>query len=144
MINSAVIIGRICHDLELRTTSSNTSVTNFTVAVDRNYQKQGEEKQTDFIDVVAWRQTADFVCRYFKKGSMIAVQGSIQTRNYEDKNGNKRTSVEIVADNVSFCGSKADNGGNATTYTPAPTNVTQGNFGGDFESIDDDDTSLPF
>lgn len=144
MINNAVIMGRICHDLELRTTASSTSVTNFTVAVDRNYQKQGEEKQTDFIDVVAWRQTADFVCRYFKKGSMIAVQGSIQTRNYEDKNGNKRTAVEIVADNVSFCGSKSDNGGNATNNTLAPTNATQGNFGGDFEEIPDDDNSLPF
>lgn len=144
MINNAVIMGRICHDLELRTTASNTSVTNFTVAVDRNYQKQGEEKQTDFIDVVCWRGTADFVCRYFKKGSMIAVQGSIQTRNYEDKNGNKRTAVEIVADNVSFCGSKGENTANTASYTPAPTNATQSNFGGDFESIDDDDDSLPF
>ena len=144
MINNAVIMGRICEDLELRTTTSGTSVTSFTVAVDRNYQKQGEEKQTDFLKIVVWRNTADFVCRYFRKGSMIAVQGSIQTRNYEDKNGNKRTAVEIVADNISFCGSKADNGGNATNNTPAPTNATPGNFGGDFESIDDDDIPLPW
>lgn len=144
MINNAVIMGRICEDLELRTTTSGTSVINFTVAVDRRFQKQGEEKQTDFLTVVCWKNTADFVCRYFKKGSMIAVQGSIQTRNYEDKNGNKRTAVEIVADNVSFCGSKAENGTQETSYTPAPTTATQGNYGGDFESIDDDDTSLPF
>lgn len=148
MINNAVIMGRICNDLELRTTTSGTSVTSFTVAVDRRFQKQGEEKQTDFLTVVCWKSTADFVCRYFKKGSMIAVQGSIQTRNYEDKNGNKRTAVEIVADNVSFCGSKAENGTQETSYTPTPTNATQGNFGGsfsnDFESIDDDDTSLLF
>ena len=144
MINNVVIMGRVCENLELRTTASGVSVTSFSVAVDRRFQKQGEEKQTDFLTVVCWKGTADFVCRYFKKGSMIAVQGSIQTRNYEDKNGNKRTAVEVVADNVSFCGSKADNGGNATTYTPAPTNATQGNFGGDFEEIPDDNDRLPF
>jgi single-strand DNA-binding protein len=140
MINNAVIMGRICEDLELRTTASGTSVTSFTVAVDRRFQKQGEEKQTDFLTVVCWKSTADFVCRYFHKGSMIAVQGSIQTRNYEDKNGNKRTAVEIVADNVSFCGSKAENGTQETSYTPTFQSASQG----DFESIDDDDDSLPF
>lgn len=144
MLNCAVLMGRICEDLELRTTASGTSVTSFTVAVDRRFQKQGEEKQTDFLTVVCWKNTADFVSRYFRKGSMIAVQGSIQTRNYEDKNGNKRTAVEIVADNVSFCGSKAENGGNATNNTTAPANATQGNFGGDFEEIPDDDDGLPF
>lgn len=140
MINNAVIMGRICEDLELRTTTSGISVTSFTVAVDRRFQKQGEEKQTDFLTVVCWESTAEFVSRYFHKGSMIAVQGSIQTRNYEDKNGSKRTAVEIVADNVSFCGAKADNGGNATNNTPAPTNATQA----DFEAIDDYDDNLPF
>ena len=144
MINNVVIMGRVCEDLELRTTASGVSVTSFSVAVDRRFQKTGEEKQTDFLTVVCWKNTADFVCRYFKKGSMIAVQGSIQTRSYEDKEGNKRTAVEIVADNVSFCGSKSDNGGNATNNTPAPTNATQGNFGGDFEEIPDDDDGLPF
>ena len=92
MINCAVITGRLTADAELKSTASGVSVTSFTVAVDRNYQKQGEEKQTDFITVVAWRNTAEFISKYFKKGSMIAVQGSIQTRNYEDKNGNKRKS----------------------------------------------------
>ena len=103
-------MGRLTADPELRTTNTGIAVTTFTVAVDRRYQKAGEEKQTDFINVVAWRQTAEFVSRYFQKGSMIAVRGSIQTRRYEDNNGNKRTAVEIVADEVSFCGSKAETG----------------------------------
>lgn len=144
MLNCAVLMGRLIADPELKTTTNNISVTSFRIAVDRSFVKQGEERQADFIDIVAWRQTAEFVSRYFKKGSMIAVQGSIQTRNYEDKNGNKRTAVEIVADNVSFCGGKSDNGGNATNNTPAPTNEIPGNFGGDFESIEDGDNSLPF
>lgn len=139
-INCAVLMGRITHDLELKTTPNNISVTTFRIAVDRNYTKPGEERQADFIDIVCWRQTADFVCRYFKKGSMIAVQGSIQTRNYEDKNGNKRTAVEIVADNVSFCGSKNDNQQGATSYTPNTQNAAQG----DFEGVDDNDDGLPF
>ena len=110
MLNCAIIMGRLTADPELRTTASGLSVTSFSVAVDRRFTRSGEEKQTDFINVVAWRQQAEFVTKYFQKGSMIAVQGSIQTRNYEDKNGNKRQAVEIVADNVSFCGSKAEGG----------------------------------
>ena len=110
MLNTAIIMGRLTADPELRTTNTGIAVTTFTVAVDRRYQKAGEEKQTDFINVVAWRQTAEFVSRYFQKGSMIAVRGSILTRRYEDNNGNKRTAVEIVADEVSFCGSKAETG----------------------------------
>ena len=102
MLNCAIIMGRLTADPELRTTGNGTSVTSFSVAVDRSFVRAGEQRQTDFINVVAWRQTAEFVTRYFHKGSMIAVQGSIQTRNYEDKNGNKRTAVEIVANNVSF------------------------------------------
>ncbi len=110
MLNCAIIMGRLTADPELRTTGSGLSVTSFCVAVDRSYVKEGEERQTDFINVVAWRGTAEFVSRYFRKCSMIAVQGAIQTRNYEDKNGNKRTAVEIVADKASFCGSKAESG----------------------------------
>lgn len=121
MLNCAIIMGRLTHDPELRTTQSNLSVTSFTVAVDRAYKKDGE-RETDFINVVAWRGTADFVTTYFKKGQMIAVQGSIQTRNYEDKNGIKRTAVEIVADNVSFCGSKAES---TNTYSAAPQESAQ-------------------
>ncbi|MBE6827719.1 MAG: single-stranded DNA-binding protein [Ruminococcaceae bacterium] len=109
MINCAVIMGRLTADPELRKTPTGKSVVNFTVAVDRTYVRPGEDRQADFINVVAWNQTADFITRYFRKGSMIAVQGSIQTRSYEDKNGNKRQAVEILADNVSFCGSKASN-----------------------------------
>ncbi len=140
MLNTAILMGRLTKDPELRTTQNGTSVTSFAVAVDREYVRQGEERQTDFINVVAWRQTAEFVSRYFRKGSMIAVQGSIQTRNYEDKNGNKRTAVEVIADKVSFCGSKAESGNgapvdaqtNASDYTAINTN----------DSGEDDD--LPF
>ena len=147
MLNCAVIMGRLVADPELRTTGSGISVTSFTVAVDRSYQKAGTERQTDFIDVVAWRQTAEFVPRYFHKGSMIAVQGSIQARSYEDKQGIKRKAVEIVADNVSFCGSKSESGTGprndyaAPAAAPAPAYAT-GNMG-DFEEIQDDD-DLPF
>lgn len=128
MVNCAVIMGRLVADPELRTTGSGVSVTSFTVAVDRRFANKDEEKQADFIDVIAWRQTADFVCKYFRKGSMIAVQGYIQTRMYEDKDGNKRKAVEIVADNVSFCGSKSDsaktnNDTNPTASTPVTTNL---------------------
>ena len=124
MLNVAIIMGRLTADPELRTTASGVAVTTFSVAVDRRFQRQGEEKQTDFINVVAWRQTAEFVSRYFHKGSMIAVRGSIQQRNYEDKNGNKRTAFEIVAEEVSFCGSKAETGTGAVSYThlTLPTN----------------------
>ena len=108
MVNCAVIMGRLVADPELRTTGSGISVTSFTVAVDRRFNRQGEERQADFIDVIAWRQTAEFICKYFRKGSMIAIQGYIQTRMYEDKNGNKRKAVELVADNISFCGAKAE------------------------------------
>lgn len=141
MLNTAIIMGRLTADPELRTTSSGLSVTSFTVAVDRRFTRSGEEKQTDFINVVAWRQTADFVSKYFQKGSMIAVQGSIQTRSYEDKNGNKRTAVEIVADNVSFCGSKAESGtGGARAAAPA---AYQNAGSEDFSELAGDD-DLPF
>lgn len=140
MINNVVLMGRICQDLELRTTASGVSVTSFNIAVERNYQKQGEEKQTDFLTVVCWKGTADFVTRYFRKGSMIAVQGSIQTRNYEDKQGNKRTAVEVVADNVSFCGSKAEQGSTAPAFPPvAAAQTPSANIN---MSVEDDD--LPF
>jgi single-strand DNA-binding protein len=151
MLNCAVIMGRLTADPELRQTPNGISVTRFTVAVDRGYVKAGEERKADFINVIAWRQTAEFVSKYFSKGSMIAVQGSIQTRSYEDKMGNKRTAVEVVADNVSFCGSKAESGtaggaamrpATAAPAAPAASFSTGGM--GDFESIEDDDDSLPF
>lgn len=140
MLNTAILMGRLTADPELKTTNSGLSVTSFCVAVDRRYQKDGE-KQADFINVTAWRQNAEFICKYFRKGQMIAVQGSIQTRNYEDKNGNKRTAVEIVADNVSFCGSKSESETTAQN-TPRPSvNVPVD----DFTPLgNDDDDGLPF
>lgn len=145
MLNTAIIMGRLTADPELRTTQTGLSVTSFTVAVDRNY-KSGDERQTDFINVVAWRGTADFVSRYFKKGQMIAVQGSIQTRNYEDKNGNKRTAVEIVADNVSFCGSKNESGNTygAQRVDSAPAVSYQSANAGSFSVLPDDNQGFPF
>ena len=107
MLNTAVIMGRLTADPELRQTPNGVSVTSFTVACDRNYSsRSGGERPCDFIDVVAWRQTAEFVCKYFSKGSMIIVQGSIQTRMYQDRNGNNRKAVEIQADNCMFGESK--------------------------------------
>jgi len=98
MINTAVIIGRLTGDPELKHTQNDISVTSFTVAVDRPYVKSGEERQADFIDVVAWRGTAEFICKYFQKGQLIALQGSIQTRTYTDKDNNKRKAVELVVE----------------------------------------------
>ena len=147
MLNVAVLMGRLVADPELRQTPSGLSVTTFRIAVDRNYAKAGQERQADFIDIVAWRQTAEFVCKYFRKGSMIAVQGSIQTRSYEDKNGNKRTAVEVLVDQASFCGSKAETGTGNFNQSYAPPQPAAPSFStgsdGDFEEISGDD-DLPF
>ena len=105
-MNLAVIMGRVTSDIEVRNTPSGLSVARFNVAVDRP-TKQGEEKKTDFISVVCWRSTAEFVGKYFKKGQMIAVEGSIQTGSYE-KDGVKRNTFDIIANNVSFCGDKSE------------------------------------
>ena len=133
MLNSVVLMGRLTADPELKYTPSNIAVTAFKIAVDRSYSGNNRERQTDFISVVAWRKTAEFITRYFTKGQMIAVEGSIQTRNYEDKSGNRRTAVEVVVSNVSFCGDKQQETSSAA-------------FGGidesAFEEISDDD--LPF
>jgi single-strand DNA-binding protein len=136
-------MGRLTADPKLRTTTTGKSVANFTIAVDRAYSKGGN-RETDFITVVCWEGTASFVSRNFSKGSMIALQGSIQTRNYEDSNGNKRTAFEVVAKEVSFCGGKNETSSalqptlthqaTVPTYTPAPY---------DFEEIPDD-AELPF
>lgn len=140
-------MGRLTYDPELKSTASGVSVLRFQIAVDRNYQRQGTERQADFIDCVAWRQTAEFVSRYFRKGSLIAVEGSIQTQNYTDKDGNNRKSVEVVANNVSFCGSKNESGTNAPAQQeafeqPAPSYASA--QGSDFEEIVDDEDDLPF
>ncbi len=145
MLNNVVLMGRLVADPELRTTATNVSVTSFAIAVDRAFVRAGEERQADFIDIVAWRQTAEFITRYFRKGSMIAIQGSIQTRMYEDKNGNKRKAVEVVASNVSFCGSKSETGTASAprveSAAPAPSYSTS--EANDFVEIQPDD-DLPF
>ncbi len=106
MLNVAVILGRLTANPELRTTQSGISVCSFTVAVDRDFTDESGNRQADFISCVAWRQTAEFIAKYFSKGKLIGIKGAIQTRNYEDRNGNKRTAVEIKADSVSFAGDK--------------------------------------
>ena len=144
MINNVVLMGRLVATPELRSTGTGVSVASFTIAVERAYAKAGEQRQADFIDCVAWRQSAEFITRYFQKGSMIAVTGNIQTRNYEDKNGNKRKAVEVVVENASFCGSKAESGttgGYTAPAAPAPSFASASES--DFEEITEDD-DLPF
>lgn len=151
MLNNVTLMGRLTADPELKHTQSGIAVTRFTLAVDRNYSKSGTERQTDFIDIVAWRFTAEFVSKYFHKGQLVAVQGSIQTGSYQDRDGNKRRSFEVVADSVYFAESKRDNYTNAdqlsthNSYSdnsePAPS-YTNGDTG-DFEEVPMDD-DLPF
>ena len=123
MINVVVLTGRLTADPELRTTNSGLSVCSFSIAVERRY-KQGEEKQADFINIVAWRASAEFVAKYFKKGSMIAIEGAIQTRKYEDKDGNKRTAFEVVANNVQFA-EYGKNNENSDTDTPSTNDFAE-------------------
>ena len=111
MLNVVAIMGRLVADPELRTTPQGTNVCSFRIACDRNFVRQGEQRQADFIDIVAWRSQAEFVSKYFQKGSLIAIEGSLQTRQYQDKNGNNRTAVEVVANNISFAGPKSSNQG---------------------------------
>lgn len=136
MLNVVALMGRLTADPELRTTPAGVSVTSFTIAVDRSFVKQGEERQADFINCVAWRGTADFVAKYFQKGSLIAVDGSIQTRRYQDKDGHNRTAFEVVADNAHFAGSKEK------AEKPAYSAPEQPSYD-DFATIDDAE-DLPF
>lgn len=106
MFNKAILIGRLTAEPESKTTASGTTVINFTVATDRSYKSEDGERKADFLNCTAWRQQAEFICKYFRKGDPIGIEGSIQTRNYEDKDGNKRTAVEIQTDNVFFVGGK--------------------------------------
>lgn len=144
MLNHIVIMGRLTRDPEYRTTSSNLSVANFSVAVDRDFSSQSGEKETDFIDCVAWRKTAEFVTKYFTKGSLIVVSGRLQIRSWADKDGNKRRTAEIVADNVYFGGSKnsSDSAPQATpsygNYTAPPAPASN------FAPLDGPDEQLPF
>ena len=156
MLNKIVIMGRLTRDPEMRQTGSGTPVTSFSLAVERDYSgRDGGEKQTDFIDVVAWRHTAEFVDKYFAKGDMAAVSGRLQIRDWTDREGGKRRSAEVVADNVYFGESKRRDGGDAprpaapSASAPAHRgsyggydNVPQG--GSAFSELDDDDGDLPF
>ena len=125
MYSIMIIMGRIVNDLELKTTPSGVSVCSFRVAVDRRYQVKGEEKKTDFYNVVVWRSTAEFVTKYFAKGRMILVEGEMQTRQYKDKNGNPNTWYEVVADRVSFTGEKKDSGATNDSSAPPPPEFPQ-------------------
>ena len=160
MLNHIVIMGRLTRDPELRRTGSGIAVASFTVAVDRDFGgRDGGEKETDFIDCVAWRQTGEFLSKYFTKGSMIVVSGRLQIRNWTDKEGNKRRSAEVVADNVYFGDSKRDSAdggfnqsqGYAQSFNQvpqqqpayqAPQNVSAASS--DFSMLSDDDPDLPF
>ena len=161
MLNHITIMGRLTRDPELRRTGSGVAVTSFTLAVDRDYNpKDGSEKETDFIDCNAWRNTAEFVSKYFSKGSMAIVSGRLQIRTWTDKDGNKRRNAEVVADSVYFGDSKKSSDG---TYPSQTTNSYPGEAGGfpetmalaekymaqnagqsDFAMLDDEDAQLPF
>ena len=142
MINMVALMGRLTYSPELKSTPNGLPVIRFQLAVDRTYQAKGQERQADFIDCVAWRQTAEFISRYFHKGSMIAVEGTIQTSNYTDKNGNNRKQIEVLANNVSFCGSKSESG--SMDIEPEPSSTKPNLDDVDFEEIVDDDDDLPF
>ena len=157
MLNVVALLGRLTADPELKQTQSGISVCSFSIAVDRRFSGRDSERKTDFINITSWRQQAEFVCRYFHKGDVIGVEGSIQTRNYEDKNGNKRTATEIVTDNVFFTGARSSNAGsgNGGSYSnnsygdnsyaaPAPAQpaYTSG-AASDFEEVESDN-DLPF
>ena len=138
MFNLVVLTGRTTSEVELKTTPSGVSVCSFTIAVERKY-KQGEERQADFINIVAWRQTAEFISKYFSKGSLIGIEGAIQTRKYKDKEGNPRTAFEVVANNVQFVESKKSEGAAA----PNDPLAELGNNLKGFELLDDDG-DMPF
>ena len=172
MLNHIVLMGRLTRDPELRRTQSGIPVASFRIAVDRDFQNQSGERQADFIDIVAWRGTAEFVTKYFSKGRMAIVSGRLQMRDWNDKEGNRRTSAEVVADNIYFGESKRDGdsqgqGGYNRSYSDAPTGSygsgsyggqtsygSQSSYGGqssysapadsDFAELNDDDGDLPF
>ncbi len=152
MLNQVALMGRLTADPELRHTPSEIAVTTFTLAVNRSYVKQGAERQTDFIDIVAWRNTAEFICKYFKKGQMMAVEGAIQTRTYTDKEGKNRKAFEILANNVYFTESRSSSSGSGGTNAYEQRNdappvqeetFSSGSSNDDFAVISGDD-DLPF
>ena len=148
MLNRIVLMGRLTRDPELRKTQSDTPVCSFSLAVDRDYKKDGEKKETDFIDIVAWRATAEFVSKFFTKGRMAVVEGRLQIRDWTDKEGNKRRSAEVVADNVYFGESKRDSmASSGFDQTPPPVSYqapANPAASSDFSTLMDDDPDLPF
>lgn len=156
MLNKVILMGRLTADPELKQTINGISVLPFSIAVDRTYTVKGTKRKTDFINIVAWRQTAEFISRYFLKGSMIALEGSIQSRSYEDRQGNRRTAIEVVVDQAHFCGGKnvqqQQNQETDQSAQSEPDIPTEGDsfeqseidgFDG-FEEIDIDDSDLPY
>ncbi len=154
MLNVVVLTGRLVADPELRHTPSDIAVTSFTIAVNRRFARPGEERQTDFIDIVAWRNTAEFICKYFSKGQLIAIEGSIQTGSYQDKDGNKRKTFEIIARDAQFAESKRESSSESSySYSDTSDSSSKEEKPGldsysngsdsDFQTIESDD-DLPF
>ena len=148
MLNHIVIMGRLVRDPELRRTGTGVAVASFSLAVDRDFSpRDGGERETDFIDCVAWRQTGEFVSKYFTKGRMAVVSGRLQIRNWTDKDGNKRRTAEIVADNVYFGDSKREGESSGYSAAPAPSYgsyAAPAPAASDFAMLEDDDAQLPF
>ena len=146
MLNHIVLMGRLTRDPELRRTGSGVAVTSFALAVDRDYKPEGGEKETDFIDVVAWRQIGEFVSKHFRKGRMAVVSGRLQVRKWQNKDGENRYSTEVVAENVYFGDSKREesSGGNYGGYSAPALPEYPSTPSSDFEMLDDDDAQLPF
>ena len=146
MFNLAILTGRLTADAELKTTTNGVSVTSFSIAVDRPYRKD-EERQADFINIVAWRGTAEFISTHFKKGDQIGIEGSIQTRRCTDNNGNKRTVFEVIANNVHFIGTRQaetnHNGGADLSLSDLPDTIETATQG-DFDDVSEMDGDLPF
>lgn len=140
MLNKIFIMGRLTRDPELRTTNSGTSVASFSLAVDRNYKGADGEKETDFIDCVAWRQTGEFAAKYFTKGRMTVVEGRLQIRPWTDKEGNNRRSAEVIVDNMYFGDSKRDGDTGGARPASGPVNVSAN----DWQEVDEDEGDLPF
>ena len=146
MLNKVILIGRLTRDPELRHTQTGTAVATFSLAVERDFSAK-EEKATDFIDIVAWRSTAEFVSKWFAKGMQVAVCGRLQIRDWTDKEGNKRRSAEVVADNVYFADSKRSGGESSANYQgggKAPDGFNAADTGSDFSELSDNDGELPF
>ena len=148
-MNSICLMGRLTADPELKSTQNGVAVTSFCIAVDRAYQPKGQERQTDFINCVAWRNTAEFISRYFRKGQRIALQGSLQSRKYTANDGSQRTVYEVVVDNAFFCESKGGNAGGAPGYDSQVPQYSEARpafstaNSGDFEPVFSDE-DLPF